>query len=191
MQSITVTFVEESNAADQDSNNITPIHDSTTKARKGSRSSSRHSWVRGSSRSSNSSSSSRGSAAKKSSHCVAYAKDFNNFLSVANKNLRDTFTTPQCVSPSLSVRQGRLQKALQAPKKREESPSFISESAEHQHQHQGVTVRKFMLGAASCNRSASSDCSDDDARSSDDRKSTKNSSELNDQAAAQEAQEQW
>ena len=89
MQSITVTFVD-SNAVDQDNMNTTPVNASTTKARKGSRSSSRHSWVRGSSRNS---SCSNNSSARKSKNCVIYPKDFN-FLSVTKRNLRDNFTTP-------------------------------------------------------------------------------------------------
>ena len=109
MQSITVTFVD-SNAVDQDDKNTTPVNASTTKARKGSRSSSRHSWVRGSSRSS---CSSNKSSARKSDNCVnnclTFPKGFN-FLSVSKRNLRDHFTTPQCVSPSaVNV---RLQKKL-------------------------------------------------------------------------------
>ena len=97
MQSITVTFVD-SNAVDQDKINSTPLNASTTKARKGSRSSSRHSWVRGSSRGSNSSNK---SSARKSKNCMTFPKDFE-FLSVTKRNNRDNFTTPQCVSPSLS-----------------------------------------------------------------------------------------
>ena len=167
MQSITVTFVD-SNAVDQDNINTTPVNASTTKARKGSRSSSRHSWVRGSSRNS---SCSNKSSARKSKNCVIYPKDFN-FLSVTKRNLRDNFTTPQCVSPSLNV---RLEKKLQAPRKGGDSP--ISEGAEHaEHEQQAISVRKFMLGAASL----SSD-------SSDGQRSTKNSSEQNDQIAAQDA----
>ena len=105
MQSITVTFVD-SDAVDQDDKNTTPVNASTTKARKGSRSSSRHSWVRGSSRSSNNSNK---SSARKSDNCVTYPKGFN-FLSLSKMNLRDNFTTPQCVSPSaVNV---RLQKKL-------------------------------------------------------------------------------
>lgn len=65
---------------------------------------------------------------------------------------------------------------------------MVSEGAEQE--HQGITVRKFMLGAASTNTSIGSD-------SCDEQESTKNSSEQNELTAAldavdaQEAQEQW
>ena len=126
-------------------------------AKSSSRSSSRHSWVHGGSprscRSGNSSS--KAKTTKSSGASTTSSANCCQFLTLPQPVQQDPYTTPKhkevyLADSSNTERSERLNKALQAPKKRDEMYGEQSARNLRAQEYENVSIRAFRLDASSC-----------------------------------------
>ena len=133
--------------------------DKQARSKNSSRSSSRHSWVHGSSsprscHSGNSSSKAAGAQTSKSATST-------QFLAVPPQPQQDAYTTPKskdiCMTDRSNTKSAaRVQKALQAPKKRDEFFGEVSSRKNRAYDYENLSICEFRLGSSPSSKG--SDC---------------------------------